>query len=814
MRRKVLSFVLIAIAMSFGTSLFRSKTANAQRPRAVMDFTSILNTLDVSTTDGTLQFNQKEQLFAAFVPDQAELDVVFRKLGEPLELHATNLGPREHYGKFLQARAIGSLDETRLTEPGDYLVTYRCNGVPVTRLRVTLNVHETNGKKSYHLSGPWRQWVQFQTPLKKAQDSTPKIVCWLKNESPAENQIERYKFQIRRDDRLVYEAEDALVSSEYWKPFTLELRFPTNLGGKMVSPIEFFNRNGNFEFQIRKGEKLIGVYPYKVEQGQFQYHPRQLMSHRPPYEYMITRFAGKNKDGSDAANVYWMERSSNVSSNHQAAVRASGSNSSFLTPQRRKNWRYNYSADPNRPFQLVETKFEVEDQSHIAVGDDLVVFGTGDPRGVAYINVGDEQSRTEPRMLPQANSFDSRLFCVCGKKIVLLKHKTMAVYDTTTESLTSVDANEILLYDASGGLYRSNMMHADGNLVAVVNDLGMVRDRRTIKVVDLGAKVPQIIALSNGKFIPPEISGIAVDAGQQIVVVASWQRKTIYYAKLEPNAKFVEIPLVQYGGINRKQFKIVDGGVLFADLDDNLRYLNLTDNSPPKRITDAKDGVGGSGFDSAGGRIALTSKKQSGTRFQIAVSNFPDSPKVLENTGRPIPGTTGEFGMAGRICVANDGTIFASGTPGGGIGIGEYLQVLHRDATLWHSIVGINGKPIQAIDVVTGVRMLAFKTGGYDEKSRIAFASFGDKIDASKLPTVENFINGGDELVEIVMEDLSEDDQALIKNYRKVENDLLKSFAAAIGQKRGADQARKAIVDVIKKNGDERLLQAYIQLTK
>ena len=811
MNRKALSFTLIATALCLGILIFSPIVANAQRPRPVMDFTSILNTLDVSATDGTLQFNQKEDLFAAFVPEDSELDVVFRKLGEPLELHTTILRPREHYGKFIRTQAIGSLDETKLTDAGDYLVTYRCNGVPITRIRVTLDVKENGGVKTYHLSGPWRRWVQLQTPLKDEQKTTPKIVCWLRNESPVGNPVERYSFQIRRDDKLVYEADVAMVISKYWKPYTLQLNFPRNLGGNIVSPIEFFSRDGDFTIQIRKDETLIGVYPYKVEQGILQLHPRQSTAHRPLHEYMITRFAGGNREGNEAANVYWIEKSTGDKGNGASAASRRSANS--ISPQRRKSWRSQYSADPNRPFKLVETKFEVEDNAHIAVGDDLVAFGTGYPRGVAYFNVGDEKILEEPRKLPQGDAFDSRLFCVCGKKIILLKHKTIAVYDTVTDRLTPVDANEILLYESSGGLYRSNMIHADGNLVAVVNDLGMVKDRRTIKVVDLGSERPQVIALANARFIPPEISGIAIDAKQQIVVVASWQRKTIYYAKLEPNAKFIEVPLTEYDGISRKQFQIVDHGVLFADLKDNLRFLKFNDSSPPTLISSGKVTVG-SGFDSAGRRIAMTSKKQSGTRFEIAVANFPEEPTVLENTGSPIPGTTGEFGMAGRTCVAKDGTIFASGTPGGGIGIGEYLQVLHPESTQWQPIVGTNDRPIQAIDVVTGVRMLTFKTGGYNEKSRIAFATFGDKIDAKQLPTVENLMLGGDDIVEIAMEDLSDDDQALIKNYQKVENTLLRDFTAAIGGKRGADQARKTILDLIKQDGNERLLKTYIQLSK
>ena len=767
----------------------------AQRPRPVMDFTSVLNTLDVSESDGQLEFNSKANLFAAFVPKNSLVDVAFRKIGEPVELHSTLLDMKEHYGKFVSAKPVEFLDETKLVEPGDYLVTYRCNNVPVTRLRVSLTVQDG----VYRLNGPWQNWAQLRTPLSRSGQDTPQFVCWLRNETGNPDAPQKYSFQIRKNDELVYEAEDAEVSSTQWQPVIRKFRFPLNIGGNLVTPIEFFNREGEFTIQIRRGKQIYGIFPFQVTDGKLQFHPYQLRNHKPTYEYMITRFAGESDDGRDATNVFWL----NSKPIDLAEVANDSGGGKFITRKRRDNWNWLPTADPDRKFSLVQTDVQANDKTHLAVGDDLVVYGTSYPQGVAYLKAGvaDEQK------IPGGHSFDSRLFWVCGKKIVLIKHKSLTVYDTESDQLYPVRANEIQLYDVSGGLYRSNMVHADGNLIAVVNDLGQLRDQRTIKIVDLGSSQPEIISIRNGKFIPPEISGIAVDVKSETVVVASWQRKTVYHAPIQPNAEFVERSLADFNGIGRKQFHIVNGGLLYADNDSNLRYLKLDGESTPLTLSNGKIGVGGAGFAGNKKRVVMTTEKQSGTRFEMAVADFSQIPRVLEGTGSPIPGTTGEFGLAGHATITDDGTVFLSGTPGGGIGIGEYLQAQHPLWNNWRSIVDTSGKPIQAIDVTCGPRLLAYKNGGYNKKTTIGYATFGTEIDPAELPTTENF-NAAKNAQEPLAE-LSDEDLQLIEKYRKVEKDLQKSFAEAIGQKRGEVQARQAILDVIEKNGDGRLTGEY-----
>ena len=79
-----------------------------------MDFSSILNSLDISSDDGTIEFNLKSSVYAAFIPANGVLDVVFREIGEPIEVHSTGLNVVEHYGKFVKVRAIGPFDEKKL----------------------------------------------------------------------------------------------------------------------------------------------------------------------------------------------------------------------------------------------------------------------------------------------------------------------------------------------------------------------------------------------------------------------------------------------------------------------------------------------------------------------------------------------------------------------------------------------------------------------------------------------------------------------------------------------------------------------------
>ena len=793
----------------FLIGIWLAGTSPAQRPRPVMDFTSILNSLDISSSDGTLEFNKKSPVFAAFVPASGLVDIVFRQIGEPVELHSTDLDVSEYYGKFVKTRAIGPFDEKKLLDPGDYEVTYRCNGVPITRLRISLTVETVGQKKMYRFSGPWSNWVQLRTPLSKNQKETPEIACWLRNESGDAQSPEKYSFQVRNETgELVYESEDVAVANPQWQCYEQKLRFPLNIGGNLVTPIEFYNRNGNFFLHIRKGDQLRGIYSFSVADGRIKLHQRQSSDYRPSYQYLITRFAGRKKDGSDAKNVFWMEKSTDERANAMAAAELQGDPGQYILSEQRENWVCKPTTDPKRKFELVQTNIDINDQAHIAVGDELVVFGTSYPRGVSFLRVGD----TQPSSIPQGESFDSRLFWACGKKIALIKHKTISIFDTNTRKIEPVDANEVLLYEVKGGLYRGNMVHADGNLIAVVNDLSLVRDQRTIKVIDVGGVRPVLISLRNSKFIPPEVSGIAVDAQLGIVVVASWQRKTVYYANVEPNAKFKELSLADHNGIGRKQFQIFEGGILYADLNDKLRYVKLNGRSEPILLSNAAIAPGGAGFNVGGGRVVMATEKQSGTRFEIAVGAFPDVLRVVDGTGRPIPGTTGEFGMAGHAAIIPDGTVVLSGTPGGGVGIGEYLQVLHTSYDRWQPIVDQKNKPIQAIDIVTGARLMAFKTGSYNSSTKIAYATYGEKIDASDLTTLNNASSLQNQSQSLA--DLSKEDRLLIENYQNVEKDLKKSFAAAIGEKRGSEQARKAILDVIKRNGHSHLIDTYVSVTK
>ena len=165
--------------------------------------------------------------------------------------------------------------------------------------------------------------------------------------------------------------------------------------------------------------------------------------------------------------VVFMERLSDAEA--KAAMEGGSTSSAKTADIDKSRWQWlPRDIDPGRSFEFNVTDIETRTDTGFAVGEDMVVFGTGFPTGVKYMLAGD----TKPREIPAGETFSSKVFCVCGRKIVLTKRSKVFVFDTKTERMTEIPETEISLYNPS-----NEQINSHGYLVATVNKATAVTDQ-------------------------------------------------------------------------------------------------------------------------------------------------------------------------------------------------------------------------------------------------------------------------------------------------------------------------------------------------
>ena len=370
----------------------------------------------------------------------------------------------------------------------------------------------------------------------------------------------------------------------------------------------------------------------------------------------------------------------------------------------RDRWNWLPSGiDPNRSFELTVTGVPTRNDTGIAAGEDLVAFGTGFPTGVKYIRVGDDEARE----IPGGETYHSKVFGVCGHKIILVKKNQVIVFDTRNGKLSAIPESDVSLYDV-----RATLLTTGGFLVGTVNKATAVTDRTIIKVIDVSGDDPKVIPIKNADYLDSDVSSLSIDAKAGTIAVSSGRKKLIAAAKIAPLANQHVIDVTDYRGVGPQRIFIEDDWVVYADEDWKVRLLDLGTGAP-KAITDEAFPRAGNGFFVRKGRLAVaTTEQKVGSRYRFAIADLDDSPATVPGTGSAIEGTSGGLGMGGGAAIAIDKTVFIAGTPGDGIGVGEHLQMLDDENGTWRPIHGPAGKPLAASDVTTSIGLLAFKTFG------------------------------------------------------------------------------------------------------
>ena len=718
MRCRLVGFVCVLVLIGTWTK------SHGQPPTPVMEMASVLNGLDVFHANAILQLHGNDALTAAFLPQGSEVKALLFKKGSSQPIHVQTFYHQAVTKVFTSIDTRGKYKEFRFSDPGEYILEYRSGGDVLTRMSFSVvaadNDDEFDPKTFWYLRGPWSDWAYLYSPLKDGADGIVEFRMWWQKVSFEEGtNADEIQITVKRDGDTIATASKGYGSSQEWLPLEFKLRHPESKGGRPVKLGELTANDGRYHVLVRRFEKPYAAWKFDVVGGKLKPHPRQDRSYQPRTEYILPRFAAASRGRDLQGNTIWMERLDNA-----AAMRQFSSSAAAVkgpTAADRQRWQWIPSADANRPLELVITDVETRSDTNIAVGEDVVVFGTQFPTGVKYLVAGE----TAAREIPDGETYSSKVFEVCGKKIILVKGKQIVVFDTDTQKLTTIPTSEISLYDVRGGLERPKLLCSNGYLVGTVNNVDAVSDQTIIKIVDVSGETPRVIPIKNSEYTHRDVTAIALDAKAGVVAVSSRQKKIIAVAKIANLANQFLFNLGDYRGVGTHQLFVEREWIIYADEDSKVRLLDLNDRIP-KAVTDQPFANSGNGFYVRKGRLVVATQEHFGTRYEMAMSDLPEPPRTLKDTGVEIPETSGSLGMAGCAALTENKVVFLAGTSSGGIGKGEHLQMLDVDRQVWVPLKNESGNVVSAIDVVSSTGFAAFKTADRNRKTTIGYMTYGE----------------------------------------------------------------------------------------
>lgn len=793
-----------------GVALAACTLSAQNNPSPVMEYSSLLSSLDVSH-DGRLEVEDPNAaVTTVFQPDGAKLELAIVKAGSDAPVHVQPFLTSESFGVFRRAETRSLLKTFHFTEPGQFTANYRINGVTASvvpfRVDVLSNDDQFNPIRRFYLSGPWSDWAYLFASVKSGEDATPQFRMWAQKRSFEDAPgADVYTLEVRYRGDVVAIANKGFCSSAKWQRLNFDLKQPESQGGLPLKIKDLAARDGDYEFVVHKNDQPHAVFPLAVAGGKPKFHPQQASDYQPRSQYLVPRFPGllMTRGQDSAGHTFWMRRLDDEAA--KKALETSTQKVAGPSDDDLRRWHWlPRSIDPNRPFQLAITEVATRSDTMIATGEDLIVFGTGFPNGVKYLKVGDSQA-TE---IPEGDTFSSRLFWACGKKIILTRKTQVGVFDTESGSLHMIPESEISLYNPVGGLHGGCQLKTDGYLVATINRATQVADHTILKVIDVSGDSPVIIPIKNADYLDRDVSSVDVDAEHGVVAVSSQAKKLVAAAVVAPFASQQTFDLADQGGVGKQQIFVEDDWITYADDDQKIRVLKL-ESGASKAVTDVPFASSGNGFAVRKGRVAVAMPNEKvGSRYKFAVGDLDDSPSMIPGTGEPIESTSASLGMAGCAAIAIDKTVFLAGTPGGGIGVGERLQVLTDNK--WTPVTDSSGNAIPAIDVTTSMGLLAFKTADKAGKVVVGYATYGQNVNYQPvaIPLSDVGQNAGGAKPEMKPETttpakgLTEIEQAFLKAMLEQEDQLIEAFTPAFGEN-GAKQKIAEGYETTLKNSDQ-----------
>ncbi len=810
-----------------GCALGTCSRAVAQGRTPVMEFASLLTSVDVGAQGLLVLEEDNDALTAVFLPQGAPVEAVLTKAGSNTALHVQDFYVNHVTPVFARLSARGKYKPFHFTEPGEYRLVFRSGNHVMTELPFTVFTRQSGDtfdpQTAWYLSGPWDDWAHGFSQLQDGAEGQLHLRMWARRESfDGPRVTDKYRAELVRDGDVLAVSNQEYVGTQKWRSLNFAMTFPESKGGRKFA-VKNLAQDGKYHFVVRKDDQLHGVYELTMQGGKPVMHSRQAATYRPRTQYIVPRYPSLTQHRGGAGDMVWMKKLAPSAGLAIAAGQAAPV--ADMDEARRRAWRWlPTSVDPNRSLNIVVTDVETRSDTHIAAGEDIVVFGTGFPTGVKYLRAGESQA-TE---IPDGEVYSSTLFHVAGKKIVLVRKNQVVIYDTETNTTHEIPASEITLYNPIGGLHRGNLLNADGYLVAAINRATAVADGNIVKVIDVSGPEPQIIPIKNADYTDRQVSSVDVDAKAGMVAVSSREKKLVTMAKVAPLAQQNVIDLTDYRGVDRRQIYLEDDVLVYADED--LKVRMLRPGEPPRAVTDQPVGSSSNGFTVRQGRLVIATQEHFGTRYHMAMSDLPDRPLTVPGTATPIPDTSGGLGMAGMAAITLDKTVFIAGTPSGGIGVGEHLQMLDEDRGAWIPLKNSSGQVISAIDVTCSIGFMAFKSADRDRKTTIGYATHGQRIQvpgqsanggmssgdsnagngtpADSGPTMpleladDNPYNTGDER-----------QLASLGTYLETEKSVGEAYVAAWGDE-GKRKTVELIVKNMTENGDTALIAEFLAQSK
>ncbi len=626
---------------------------------------------------------------------------------------------------FQRFQPFGGSPNHKLTSGGEFTYSLLFNGEPVTKLPFTVTAQKSgdpfNPATTFSVDCDLFRWAQLEVNHAGAQPRAG------------------VEFRLRGSDLDLQKGDDVFVAVEHegrevysggrlglsgimgrpaWQKYSKSFTQPKHAGGGFLPLDDFLKVDGTYRIVVKTSDTVLRAWEYVVEGGAIQPHPRSSFEHQPRTDYLLSRVPVE--DGAGYRDLYWLEPVADLAAPVRKAAAPVEASASL-----RAAWKPTVPAPERKP-SVVLTDVASRVDSHLAVGDGIVAFGTGANTGVAFLKCGDDVEQS----IPGGAEFSSRAFFVCGQKLVLLKRQQVFVYDTATGAMEEIARDDVTLLRAPSSLRKGRHIDTDGMLVAVVCDPTKTADRKTIKVLDLSGASTTIMALGFPDAAPNGLASIAVDAAGGVVVVGSDRKSTLFTAPIAAGASFRGLDLSGHDGLPKDCAPIVRGGQAAVFDSTGTRKLRLVDLDTGAVRAVSPLGQALQNFDFDGSRIALASDQSYGSSYEIRIGAVTGS-AAKAPSGAGESSSFGKVGYGQRVALGPNGLVFTSGSGKSGIGRDEVLLV--SDGSSWREVMH-GDKALPAVDATLGTHVLAFKTGKARD-ARIGYVLLGAGMDGSGLAT-------------------------------------------------------------------------------
>jgi hypothetical protein len=365
---------------------------------------------------------------------------------------------------------------------------------------------------------------------------------------------------------------------------------------------------------------------------------------------------------------------------------------------------------------VTKTSVPVRFDASLEVGDDLIVFGTGNLTGVAYV-VPTAQP-TAATLIP--GDFRNAGFRVAGTKILLCDdRRQLTVYDTTSRVAVPVPLEAVYLaaLPDRDNEDRWSPVAVTGTLAVTINEADRVTDGRSLKLVDVSGSDPVVTALVNP---PAAVTQVVLDDDDDVAIARGGDQFFIYDATTPALGPWT-LDLSLHGGI-AGPFAYDDGYIVYTSRDDtsNLRVLNAaTGETWTLGINTEADDLP---LAVCGDRYVCFADRDENDFFSVVRRAIVGTPTGSAVEGG-VPGDDPRdnlhpwSGFGSDVAVCQNGRwIFISGDEAIDT-TAEYLQVSTGGAFQAFA----DGKGfLPASDVVANDRLVAFKTGA-GENTTLAY---------------------------------------------------------------------------------------------